>query len=135
MAPRNMKAHWAVTLSGCLLIGVPSMLGQAPVKSDSIISYSRSTDGVGFRLQHGTLKVRLCSDSLVHVTFRATHAASDHPQPWIAKAEWPPVAFHVEEDASHNIVLTTSRVRIVAQRDSGALVFEDTHGNLLVRES
>ena len=71
---------------------------------------------------------------MVHVTFRATNGA-DHPQPWIAKTNWPPVAFQVEEDASHNIVLTTSRIRIVAERDSGALVFQDAHGNVLVRES
>ena len=110
------------------------MSGQTPVKSDSIVSYSRSADGVDFHLQHGTLKVRLCTDSMVHVTFRTANS-EDHPQPWIAKTNWAPVAFQVEEDASHNVVLATSRIRIVAERDSGALVFEDEQGNVLVRES
>ncbi|HEY4899221.1 MAG TPA: glycoside hydrolase family 31 protein [Terriglobales bacterium] len=130
-----MKPHWAVVLAFYFLVGAQFMGGQTPVKSDSIISYARSSDEVDFRTHRGTLKVRLCSDSLVHVTFRATNAASDHPQPWIAKTEWLPVAFQVEEDASHNIVLTTGRVRIVVERDSGALVFQDAHGNLVVRES
>jgi alpha-D-xyloside xylohydrolase len=110
------------------------MSGQTPVKSDSVISYWRTADGVDFHLQHGTLNVRLCTDSMVHVTYR-TGDAADHPQPWIAKTSWPRVAFQVADDANHNIVLSTSRIRIVAERDSSALVFEDEHGNVVVRES
>jgi alpha-D-xyloside xylohydrolase len=129
-----MKAHWAVALSFYFLIGVNGLTGQTPVKSDSIASYSRFTDGIEFRTRKGTLKVRLCTDSLVHVTFHTANGV-DHPQPWIAKTNWSPIAFQVEEDTSRNIVLITSRLRIVAERDSGALVFEDAHGNVLVRES
>jgi alpha-D-xyloside xylohydrolase len=129
-----MKAHWAVALSFYLPFGIQLMTGQTPVKSDSIVSYSRSADGVEFRLHHGALNVRLCTDSLVHVMFRAADGV-DHPKPWIVETSWPSVAFQVEEDANHNVVLTTSRIRIVAERDSGALVFQDAHGKVLVRES
>ena len=129
-----MKAHWAVALSFYFLIGVQLIAGQTPVKSDSIVSYSRIADGLEFHLHHGILNVRLCTDSLVHVTYRAANVV-DHPQPWIARKDWPPVAFQEEEDATHNIVLTTSSMRIVAERNSGALVFEDANGKVLVRES
>ena len=129
-----MRAHWAGALGFCLLLAVHSMTGQTPVKSDSIDSYSRTADGLDIHLQHGTLRVRLCTDSMAQVTFHAA-VRTDHPQPWIAKNRWPPVNFQVEEDASHNVVLSTSRMRIVAERDSGALVFQDARGNILVRES
>src|ERR1035438_7424239 len=129
-----MKARWAVALSFVFLMGVQCMSGQTPVKSDSIDSYSRAADGVEFHLHHGTLRVRFCTDSMVHITFRVANSA-EHPQPWIAKTDWNPVAFQVAEDANHNIVLSTSRIRIVAERDSGALVFEDEHGKVLARES
>ena len=129
-----MKAHRAVALCFYFLIGVQCMTGQTPVKSDSIVSYSRIADGIEFQLHHGILKVRFCTDSMVHVTFH-TGTRVEHPQPWIAKNEWPSVAFHAEEDASRNIMLTTSGIRIVAERDSGALVFQDAQGTALVRES
>ena len=129
-----MKAHWAVALSFYFLIGVQGIAGQTPVKSDSIVSYSRIADGVEFHLQHGTLRVRFCTDSLVHVTFHASNEM-EHPQPWIAKSDWPRVEFQVEEDANHNIVLATRQVRIVAERDSTALVFQDAQGKVLARES
>ena len=129
-----MKAYSAVALSFVFLIAVHCMSGQTPVESDSIVSYTRTADGVDFHLLHGTLNVRLCTDSMVHVTFRAAKSI-DHPQPWIAKTDWTPVEFQVREDANHNIVLSAGRIRIVAERDSGALVFEDEHGNVLARES
>jgi alpha-D-xyloside xylohydrolase len=129
-----MKAYSAVALSLLLLIGVHCMSGQTPVKSDSIDAYERAADGIEFHLHHGTVRVRFCTDSLVHVTFRAATSV-DHPQPWIAKTDWKPVEFQVQEDANHNIVLSTARIRIVAERDSSALVFEDEPGNVLVRES
>ena len=102
-----MKAYWAVALSFFFLIGVQRLSGQTPVKSDSVISYSRTADGVDLRLLHGTLNVRLCTDSMAHVTFR-TGAAVDHPQPWIAKTSWAPVVFQVADDAHDNIVLATN---------------------------
>ena len=129
-----MKAHWAVALFFYFLVGVQWIAGQIPVKSDSIVSYARIADGVELRLHHGSLLVRFCTDSLVHVTLH-TAKELDHPQPWIARKDWPSVTFLMEEDASHNIVLATSRLRIVAERDSSALVFQDAQGKVLARES
>src|SRR5271165_4021595 len=129
-----MKAHQAFLLSCSLLSFGPLMGGQTPVKSDSIVNYSRATDGVDLQTHTGTLSVRLCTDSLVHVVFRPPKSSS-HPQPWIARTDWPAVTFDVAEDSSHNVILTTKRLRIVAERDSVAVVFQDVKGNDLVRES
>src|SRR5271165_6980378 len=127
-----MRLFWAPLLAVLLLAIV--MNAQTPVKSDSIVSYSRTAEGAEFRLQHGSLVVRLCTDSLVHVTFRATGTAT-HPQPWIIKTEWPAVAFTIREDANKDIVIATKRLRIVAEHDSAALVFENAAGDLLLREA
>src|SRR5664279_2945702 len=127
-----MRFSWTALLAILLLAVV--MDAQTPVKSDSIVSNSRIADGVEFRLHHGTLRVQFCSDSLAHVTFRAASSA-EHPQPWIVKTEWPAVPFTVAEDANQNTIIATKRLRIVAEHDSAALVFEDNAGNLLVREA
>lgn len=131
-----MKAQWDVLLCCCLLTFVAGVNGQTPVKSDSIVSYHRTADGVDLYLQfrQGVLRLRLCTDSLVHVTYSIT-PVSDRSQPWIVATTWPRVTFNVEQDANHNIILTTSRIRVVAERDSGALIFQDAQGKALVRES
>ena len=75
-----------------------------------------------------TLNVRFCTDSLVHVTYRQGNG-TEHPQPWIAKSEWPSVAFRVEEDPSHNIVIRDQVCGSSPNTTPVRLVFEDAPGN------
>ncbi|MGA9564314.1 MAG: TIM-barrel domain-containing protein [Candidatus Korobacteraceae bacterium] len=128
-----MNALRAVALSCSLITALP-LLAQTPVKSDSIISYVRTTDGVELQTHRGTLQVRLCTASMIHVVFRISNSAQ-HPQPWIARTNWPPVEFNVAEDAHRDIVIDTKSVRIVVERDSSAVALGDKLGRVLVRES
>ena len=117
-----------------LLVAVLPLLSQTPIKPDSVTSYTRAADGVDLQTRRGVLKLRLCTDSMAHVLFQDVNSAQ-HPQPWIAHTNWPAVSFSVTEDANHNILLSTSRLRIVVERDSSAIVFQDAHGKILARES
>lgn len=127
-----MKALWLALL--LVLFANQPAPGQTPVKSDSVVSFVSNTRGVEFRTTRGTLRVQVCTHSLIHVLFEAdTHPA--HPQPWIVKTDWSTVSFTVRQDANKDIVIATKRLRIVVEHDSAALVFEDTAGNLLVREA
>jgi alpha-D-xyloside xylohydrolase len=124
----------AAALLCCFPLAALPLFAQTPVKSDSIVSYTHTKDGVDARTQRGTLSLRFCSDTMVHVVFRAP-GASQHPQPWIAKTDWPAVTFTLTEDTVHNIVVATRELRIVAERDSSALLFQDASGKPLLRES
>ena len=117
-----------------LLVAALPMFGQTPVKSDSILSYSRIADGVDFQTRRGVLSVRFSSEAMIHVLFRPGNG-SQHPQPWITRNDWPPVRFTLAEDAEHNIILATRELRVIAERDSSALVFEDGGGRVLLRAS
>ncbi len=127
-----MKALWLALL--LVLFANQPAPGQTPVKSDSVVSFVSNARGVEFHTQHGTLRVQVCTDSLIHVLFEPDNHIS-HPQPWIARTDWPTVSFTVREDANKDIVIATKRLRIVAEHDSAALVFEDAAGNLLIREA
>ena len=129
-----MKARWAVCLSSALLLCVRSLTAQTPVKSDSIASYQRTADGLVLETQRGTLQIHFCTELMVHVLFRPPDAG-DHPNPWIAKTTWPAVAFTVADDANHNIVLSSKQLRVLVERDSSAVVFQDPQGRLLLRQS
>ena len=127
----NLRAAAVLVLASLL---VASGLSQTPVKSDSIVSYRQNTSGVDFKTLHGTLRVRFCTDSMAHVTFEeGDHSA--HPQPWIVQTEGPAVTLTVAEDAARDIVISTKRLRVIAERDSASLLFQDVDGKALVRES
>lgn len=103
-------------------------------KPPAILSHTRLPDGVSLRLQHGVLDIQFCTDSLAHVRYRSG-AEATHPQPWIVKTEWPAVPFDLAEDEKQNPLVRTARMQIVIERDSGAVVFQDLTGKVIVRES
>jgi alpha-D-xyloside xylohydrolase len=121
-------------VSYALFLCVPPLTGQTPVKSDSVVSYTRTADGVNLQTQLGTLQLQLCTDMMVHVVFRPPNA-EEHPKPWISKAAWPAVAFTLQEDPNHLIILSTKQLRVTVERDSSAVVFQDGQGRVLIRES
>jgi alpha-D-xyloside xylohydrolase len=128
-----MNARWAICLSFAVLVGSP-LTAQTPVKSDSIVSYARTADGVDLQTQHGTLQIQICTDAMVHIVFRPPRS-EEHPKPWIAKPSWQAVAFTLTEDANHLVILSTSQLRVTVERDSSAVVFQDAQGRVLLRES
>ncbi|HEX8894699.1 MAG TPA: TIM-barrel domain-containing protein, partial [Terriglobales bacterium] len=129
-----MNARWAVCLSLASLFFAPLLMGQTPVKSDSVVSYTRTADGVDLETEHGILEIRVCTESMVHIVFRPPHA-EDYPKPWVLKTAWSAVAFTVKEDPNHLVILSTKQLRVTVERDSSAVVFQDGQGRVLVRES
>jgi alpha-D-xyloside xylohydrolase len=129
-----MKPFRAAVL--CFLISLMAVVScaQTPVTSDSIISFQTTAAVVSFSTQRGVLAVQVLTDSTVRVVFDSG-AAKPHPQPWILDKKFGPVPFTVTEDARHSIVIATRRLRIIAQRNSAALRFEDAEGKLLLSES
>ncbi len=125
------RAAGFVFLVGLVALPIPA---QTPVKSDSILSYQATAAGVSFTTQHGVLAVRVVTDSTIRVVFESGRVGP-HPQPWIVDVPFTPVRFTVTENAGHNIVIATKRLRIVAERDSSALTFTDAHDAVLLRES
>jgi alpha-D-xyloside xylohydrolase len=125
------RAAGFVFLVGLIALPAPA---QTPVKSDSILSYQATAAGVSFITQRGLLSVRVVTDSTIRVVFESGRVGP-HPQPWIVDVPFTPVPFAVMENAGHNIVIATKRLRVVAERDSAALTFTDDHDDILLRES
>ncbi len=134
MAIAPMKLFRILSVLLCLFVTHFLAHGQTPVKSDAIVFAHSSAGGVEIRTQRGTLHVQICTDSMVHVVFDPG-GNSEHPQPWIVQTDWPPVPFTLSENAQHNFVIATQRLRVIAERDSAALTFTDDHDDVLLRES
>jgi len=129
-----MIAHRVAALCGCVLILAASLCGQTPVKSDSILSYLRTAEGIDFQTRRGVLSVHFCGEAMVHVVFWLAEAVQ-YPRPWIAETDWPPVSFTVTEDTPKYITIATKRLRITAEVDSAALIYDDASGKRLLHES
>jgi len=96
--------------------------------------YERAGNIVTLQLKTGTLRLELCSDAMARVLFYSG-TLQLHPQPWIVKTTWPAVEFTVRPDGTGDLTIATARMRIVVEGASGALVFQNANGRMLVRES
>src|SRR5215470_15115797 len=112
-----MNPRRAIFLSCALLLCVAPLTAQTPVKSDSVVSYKRTADGVELQTQHGTLQIQLCTESMAHVVFRPPKS-EEHSKPWIVKTAWPAVSFTLKEDPNHLVILSTRQLRVTVERDS-----------------
>jgi alpha-D-xyloside xylohydrolase len=91
-------------------------------------------DGVLFSMAMGTLKVQVCSDSVIHVLYSPTVSFPKRVDFVVTKENWPGTQWTMQttDDA---VTLTTSLLKVTVTRKDGAIAYVDAHGESLVQES
>src|ERR1700676_4063806 len=103
-----MRNKYALLLRfGLTAFFVAALLGAALVSPalaqwearNPVTSVQSQTDGAIFTLKTGTLRVQVCSDSIVHVLYAPTSSfPPSHPDPVIIKTSWPATKFTMQSD-------------------------------------
>ena len=90
-------------------------------------------DGALFTMGTGTLKVQVCSDSVIHVLYSPTATFPKRTDFVVTKESWPAAQFTMQstDDA---VTLTTSLLKITVTRKDGAIAYADMHGESLLQE-
>ncbi len=91
-------------------------------------------DGVVFTLGTGTLKVQVCSDSVIRVLYSATATFPKREDFVVIKESWPAAHWSMEstDDA---VTLTTSLLKITVTRKDSAISYAELNGGSLVQEA
>ena len=100
-----------------------------------VVALQPRADGVVFTMSSGTLRLQVCSDSIVHVLYSptATFPAS-RPGPVVIKTNWPTTKFAMQENADE-VTLSTSQLKVIVTRKDGAITYRDLAGKQLVQEA
>ena len=115
-----------------LLIALPAVHAQW-TPANPVTAVQQQSDGVLFTMQQGSLKVQVCSDSIIHVLYSATASFLEHPNYVITKTSWPQVQFSMQA-TDNDVTISTSQLRIVVTRKDGAITYRDAQGKQLVQE-
>jgi len=99
-----------------------------------VTGVQQQPDGVILTLQSGTVKIQVCSDSVVHVLYSATANFSEQPDYVVVKKDWPGAKFDFQS-TDNEIVLTTSALKIVVARNDSAITFRSADGAQLIQEA
>ena len=91
-------------------------------------------EGVLFSLGTGSLKVQVCSDSVIRVLYSPTASFPKRADYVVTKDSWPATQWTMQstDDA---VTLTTSLLRITVTKKDGAIAYADVHGSSLLQES
>src|SRR5664279_849262 len=99
-----------------------------------IVTVQPQTDGAILTMKTGTLRLQVCSDSIVHVLYSPTSSfPARRTDPVIIKTSWPATKFTMQTD-DDSVTLTTAQVKVVVARQDGAITYRDLSGKQLVQE-
>jgi alpha-D-xyloside xylohydrolase len=98
-----------------------------------VVSSQQQPDGVLFTMKTGTLKVQVCSHSIIHVLYSPTSSFTSHPDPMIVKKDWPRIDWTFQS-AADSVTLSTSSIRVVVTLKDGHIQFSDESGKKLFED-
>jgi alpha-D-xyloside xylohydrolase len=98
-----------------------------------VAEVKQQDSGVVFVMRAGTLRLQICSDSVVRVTYAPGPTLPDTPQYVITKTNWPAVQWTMQS-GEKDIALVTPRLTVTITRKDGAILFSDASGKKLFQD-
>src|SRR5580658_3418309 len=87
-----------------------------------VVSFEKRADGLEVHQKDGTLRLEVKADDLLHVTYSPLGTAGpERPSDGVViKKDWPGAPFDVASD-DRAVTLSTAKLKVVMERESGAL--------------
>ncbi len=118
----------------CVLALFASMAHAQWAPMNPVTNVQQQADGVLFTMQRGTLKLQVCTDSIIRVRYSATSTFSDRPDYVITKTSWPEAKWTMQS-TDEAITLTTARLAVTVTRKDGGITYRDLDGKQLLQEA
>jgi len=123
----------AVACFSVLLFAAQSLPAQWD-PSNPITGFQRQSDGITFTRKSGTMKLLVCTESMIRVLYSPTSNFPDRPDPVVIKTSWPQVKWEMQSN-DDAVTLATSAVKVVVQRKDGSATFQDSSGKQLFQQT
>jgi alpha-D-xyloside xylohydrolase len=129
-----MSARTSAILAGVLLLlGLSSSAFAQWDTLNPVSNVKQQADGAVLTMRVGTLRILVCSDSIVRVTYSPDAGIPDTPQYVVIKNSWPASQWTLR--SSDNVIqLTTATMRVTVTKKDGAILFADANGKKLFQD-
>jgi alpha-D-xyloside xylohydrolase len=116
-----------------LILLLPAAANAQWIPHNAVTSMQPLPDGALLSMQHGVLRLEVCTDSIVHVIFSPSTVLPSRPEYVVTKTSWPAVKWSQQEN-QRAITLTTERLQVAVNRQDGTIEFRDAGGRRLLQE-
>jgi alpha-D-xyloside xylohydrolase len=103
------------------------------IPENPALSLDKLPNGVLIHMQTGALRLEVCTESMIHVTYAPQWPPPNRLEMSIVKKDWNPIHWDVQSD-SKTIALTTAQLRIAVNRQDSVLSYLDASGKALLTE-
>ena len=99
-----------------------------------VTSVSQESDGIRAVFQSGAvLKLQVCTSSVIHLLYAPTGNFPKQTDHVVTKISWTPVPWKMES-SDKNVTLSTSALKVIIEKDTGAISFATLAGQSLFRD-
>ena len=98
-----------------------------------VVSYTKDKDGITCNLEKGLMKVKICTDNIIEVKYTFLPIFLDKPSLVITN-EWKDTPGFTITENTGEIVLTTSKVVVIVNRQNNSVRYTDLKGNIILSE-
>jgi alpha-D-xyloside xylohydrolase len=123
-----LTAHLVIALL-CALTAQAQWAARNPVTA-----VQQQADGVLFTQATGTLKVQVCSDSVIRVLYSPTAIFPKPSDMVVTKDRWPTTQWTMQSNDS-TVTLTTAALKVVVARQDGGISYAALNGAPLLQEA
>ena len=134
---RMKGLRWAVICVG-ILIGLCAVQGARAQWNppNPVVSFEKKGNALEVRQKGGLLRIEVDAPDVLHVTYAPLNAsaperASDHV---VVKNDWAATSFDTSSDEK-SVTLTTVKLKVAIERESGALHYASADGRMLTTDS
>ena len=99
-----------------------------------VTSVQQQADGAVFTLKIGTLRLQVCTDSIIRVRYSTTSSFPNQPDYVVTKTDWPASKWTMQS-ADDAVTISTSRIKIKIARQDTGITYSDADGKPLVNEA
>jgi alpha-D-xyloside xylohydrolase len=131
-----MLRHRFVFRGGALLLLLLSFCAAANAQwspLNPVQSVKKQMDGVLLTMERGTLRIEVCSDSIVRVTYAFGDSIPDTPQYAIIKRSWPESHWTLVPD-DKSVKISTPLISVTVAKKDGAILYADATGKKLFQD-
>jgi alpha-D-xyloside xylohydrolase len=126
-------ARFFPTLAPALLLFCASTASSQWIPANPVTGVEKQADGVVFTMQTGTLKVQICTDSIVHVIYAPVWPPPERTNYVVTKSDWPAVNWSMQA-GDKDVSVSTDRLKISVARADGMISSSDPSGKALFAE-
>jgi alpha-D-xyloside xylohydrolase len=125
---------WGVIILLTLMLALARDAAAQWIPLNPVRSVQKQADGVDFTMHRGTLRLQVCSDSIIHVLYSPTASFPNTPQYVVTKTSWAPAPWTMQA-TDKDVTIETPRMKIVVSRADGSILYNDATGKKLFKDA